>query len=396
MKYHARTHARTQASAAASVAIDGVCAAAQRQASSMPTSRQDRFEGAEAPVPTTSCAVVPQRTGDPERARELFARDGAVIWTGGSGTGFDDAATVPADVFGSVRSLLPPIKICYGNGVVGESDVTRDGGAHTDGYAYGGAVNDAFVLLCERPCTGGGGGNFLIDAAKTAATLEREPESAWLVPELRCRAINQTSTCICTECVPDGQPLESVSPIFQTIAAPADGIFGQRVEFQGNGAAGEEPCRPERPFFRLFGDQRSLGEALEAGGPTRPASPCHPDANGSTDPAADRTMIDAFHAAMQAQGKAAERFYCEQGDALIVDNWRILHGRDRYFDKRRSLWRVWFWTEESAAVALPSNDWRLTHLDADEAALAARRDAGYDPRAIAAAIPTPSAHDAML
>lgn len=211
--------------------------------------------------------------------------------------------------------------------------------------------------------------------------LEATPECTWLVDELRCRVINQTSTCTCTECVPDGQPLESLSPIYKTVAAPEDGLFAQR---------------PERPFFRLFGDQRSLGESLEASGPYRPGAPIHPDADESTDPTADRAMIDAFHAAMQVQGTAAPRFQLQQGEALVVDNWKLLHGRDRYFDKRRSLWRVWFWTEESVGVPLPSNDWRLTHLDEDYAALKARRDAGYDPRAIAAAIETPPAHDAML
>lgn len=243
------------------------------------------------------------------------------------------------------------------------------------------SVNDAFVLLCERPCSGGGGANFLVDAAATVAALEARPEFTWLVCELRCRIINQTSTCTCTECVPDGQPLESLSPIYQTIATPADGLFAPR---------------PERPFFRLFGDQRSLGEELEASGPTRPGAPVHPDADESIDPAADRAMIDAFHVAMQAQGKAAPRFHLQQGEALVVDNWRLLHGRDRYFDKRRSLWRVWFWTEESAGVALPSNDWRLTHLDEEGMALKARRESGYNPKAIAQAIKTPSAHDAML
>jgi hypothetical protein len=181
--------------------------------------------------------------------------------------------------------------------------------------------------------------------------------------------------------VPDGQPLESLSPVYQTIAAPADGLFAQR---------------PERPFFRLFGDQRSLGEKLEPSGPNRPGAPVHPDADESTSPIADRAMIDAFHAAMQVQGKAAPRFHLQQGEALIVDNWKLLHGRDRYFDKRRSLWRVWFWTEDSAGVPLPSNDWRLSHLDDDEESLAARRAAGYNPKAIAAAIKKPAAHDAML
>jgi hypothetical protein len=113
----------------------------------MPTSsRQDAFEGGigdGAVASIATCAVVPQRTSDSLRARALFARDGAVIWTGGSGTEFDDAAATPSDVFGSVRSRLPPVKICYGNGAVGDADVRRDGGAHTDGYAYG-------VRACRR------------------------------------------------------------------------------------------------------------------------------------------------------------------------------------------------------------------------------------------------------
>ena len=323
--------------------------------------RQDVWDAATpTPQPLPQCAVVPERTADPRRAAELFARDGAVIWTGSAGTAFHDAASVPAAVFGAagVRSYLPPIKICYGNGAVFDEDVLRDGGAHTDGYAYGDSVNDAFVLLCERGCTGGGGANFLVDAAATAAALERDSASAWLPEALRCRVINQTSTCTCTECVPDGQPLESIAPIMQTVAAPSAGAF-----------AGQE-----RSFFRLFSDQRILG----------------------TEPEADDRMIQAYRAAMQAQAKAAPRFTCEPGDALIVDNWRLLHGRDRYFDKRRSLWRVWFWTDGSASKPLPPNDWRLTHMDEDEAALAAREAAGWNPQAIAAAIETPPAHEAML
>lgn len=105
--------------------------------------------GADLP-PIAMCAVVPERTDDRQRARELFARDGAVIWSGGSGTEFEDAAAIPCDIFGSVRSSLPPIKICYGNGAVGETDVQRNGSAHTDGYAYG--VSRRLSRQNNRPC----------------------------------------------------------------------------------------------------------------------------------------------------------------------------------------------------------------------------------------------------
>eukprot|EP01046_Picozoa_sp_COSAG06_P046295 COSAG06_NODE_6540_length_2889_cov_20.829317_5_plen_264_part_00 len=147
-------------------------------------------------------------------------------------------------------------------------------------------MNDAFVLLCERPCTGGGGGNFLVDAAATAAALEKKQDSAWLVPELQRRMVNQTSTCTCTECVPDGVPLKSLSPIMQTLSVP-----GNAWPFNGG----------ERKFFRLFSDQRPLDE--EVG---------EPEAESSN------KMLTAYHAAMRAEAKAAPRFYCEAGDALII------------------------------------------------------------------------------
>jgi hypothetical protein len=319
--------------------------------------------------PSSSVGVVPQRTGDPAQARQLFCEDGAVILTG-AGTSFFDAAAVPEMVFGpgGVRSYLPPIKICFGNGAVDGAALRRDGGAHTDGYAYGDCANDGIVLLCERPCGDGGGENFLIDPAQALRVAGGEHEA--LGAALRRCVINQTSTCRCTECVPDGEPLVSQSPVWRSVATAAAGPFGGR----------------DRDFFRLFRDQRPVGFGGSGGG------------------GAAGAMIREYHELMQASASSAPRFTTRRGDALLIDNWRLLHGRDSYSDPRRSLWRVWFWTADNhrssidaappgsgSAVMppLPPNDWRLSHLDGDAEATASRHLAGYDPLAIATAIPSP-------
>jgi hypothetical protein len=38
------------------------------------------------------------------------------------------------------------------------------------------------------------------------------------------------------------------------------------------------------------------------------------------------------------------------GQTLVVDNYRLLHGRDAYEDLQRMLWRIWVWTTDSLGV----------------------------------------------
>ena len=48
---------------------------------------------------------------------------------------------------------------------------------------------------------------------------------------------------------------------------------------------------------------------------------------------------------------AAERFHLESGEALLIDNLRMLHGREGYSSKSlgndRKMWRVWAWTDRT-------------------------------------------------
>ena len=57
--------------------------------------------------------------------------------------------------------------------------------------------------------------------------------------------------------------------------------------------------------------------------------------------------------AIEAEDALAPRFVLKKGEALIVDNFRMLHAREAFhgFENKRQMWRVWSWT--NAAFGLP-------------------------------------------
>ena len=62
------------------------------------------------------------------------------------------------------------------------------------------------------------------------------------------------------------------------------------------------------------------------------------------DQRAHRPMVDVFAATVRVAQAAAPRFMLEAGEALLIDNWRVSHGREGFSDLSRLLWRVWCWT----------------------------------------------------
>ena len=85
--------------------------------------------------------------------------------------------------------------------------------------------------------------------------------------------------------------------------------------------------------------------------------------NDSTDPARDREMIEAWRSTVDAATDQVEHFKIDSGEAVIVDNYRLFHGREPYDDVRRRMWRVWTWTD-SAAFGTPD---AVLHSDSREA-----------------------------
>lgn len=239
--------------------------------------------------------VPPRRTADPVEALRLLTTDGCVI-VEGAGRSSADAVHVARRVFGAAALEIPePAAVRDG----GDRDRKPDGidhttplTPHTDGFSYGDRYPDHILLLCVT-ASATGGESFLVDGY---AVLDRlRVERPDLVERLRSVPIDQTE--------PDMRV--SLTPIVG--ATPAG-----------------------RTMLRLFPFQRPS--------PT------------STDPAADLEMISAWRGAVTEAAASAARFRLGPGDAVFVDNYRMLHGRESYDDLDRLLWRVWVWTTDGLGV----------------------------------------------
>ena len=43
----------------------------------------------------------------------------------------------------------------------------------------------------------------------------------------------------------------------------------------------------------------------------------------------------------------------DQGEAVLVDNYRCAHGRDGYSDLSRAMWQIWVWSDACRVDAIP-------------------------------------------
>ena len=84
----------------------------------------------------------------------------------------------------------------------------------------------------------------------------------------------------------------------------------------------------------------------------------------SADPIRDNLMVRIWHEATESAVASAPKFKLTPGQAVVVDNYRMLHGRLAYQDLDRLMWRVWIWTRASKAGAPPMalhSDTRFAH-----------------------------------
>lgn len=62
-------------------------------------------------------------------------------------------------------------------------------------------------------------------------------------------------------------------------------------------------------------------------------------------------VLNAVDAAVQQEAAVAPRFKLSKGEALLLDNYRMLHGREGYHGETlRKLWRVWIWSTGSKGI----------------------------------------------
>jgi gamma-butyrobetaine dioxygenase len=67
------------------------------------------------------------------------------------------------------------------------------------------------------------------------------------------------------------------------------------------------------------------------------------------DAAATQAALDRWAAAVAEQDASVQRFTLRAGDLVVIDNYRVLHGREP-FEGERVMWRVWVWTDEGHGV----------------------------------------------
>lgn len=256
--------------------------------------------------------VVPERTADPQEALRLVQRDGAAILTG-LGRDAEDGRQAAMAVFGDKVLAVPPAAIVNEGG---DKDRRPDGltnetrsKCHSDGYAYGDRYPDYVVLLCEKHSEEGGesflvDGYAMLDEMATDADLRWIPEALSSVPINQTEAGMQTSTSTIVKMSPNGRKMLLM--------------------------ANEMDQRP------------------------------HDD---SIDPERDEEMMRKWRETIYEATDHIPRFKLYSGEAYIVDNYRLVHGREPYSDVDRSMWRVWIWTDD-CAFGLPDG---MLHSDSRNA-----------------------------
>jgi len=252
------------------------------------------------PAVSSAKACACPKVEDVPSALDALQKHGACVLSS-CGTSSEDAAQLPAKLFGKHLVAAPAPaevsnRVLAGRGILKEESFR----AHTDGHAYGDLFPDFFLLLCSKACASGGA-NFLVDGYAVLDALAADPATAWVPSALELRAVDQTSR------------LPSVTPI--VLRAPC----GRRAL----------RCRLSGPPL-AFAAQRV--------------------AQDSDDPEADAAMLKAYHEAAERAARDAPRLTLAPGEVLIVDNYRMFHGRDPFCEEDRLLWRVWIWTDEARGV----------------------------------------------
>lgn len=244
-----------------------------------------------------SCGVLPQVVTNLEAARTELAKCGAVIYETINCTEAGTRAFAK-EMFGDrLRALPDGARVFEG----GEHDITRVEATnrrttpcHTDGFAYGDLYPDFMLLSCVKESRVGGE-SILVDGYRILEAFAADPKLAWAATALRKRHIDQTETGMQT----------SLSPICMD---------------NGNG----------RTMVRRTLEQRP--------------------AETSEDQETDRQMIALWQDAVDQASAVAPHFKLLPGQVVVVDNYRVMHGRQPYEDLNRMLWRVWVWSKDCLRV----------------------------------------------
>jgi hypothetical protein len=262
-----------------------------------------------------NAGINPQRTTDTHEAFLFWSIDGASILLTGR-TNPDALIDGVRDIFGT--HLPPQWPESTPGAVATNSDPTQQGfdfttrtllsdahnrlEAHNDGaVGYGDVYPDLLALLCAQPATSGGesflvDGQYLIDAIARDTTERDLAQFLWSVP------IEQSAR---PQDRPPGTP--DYVPSQRPIASKTTG--------------GRLTIRYNHEHQRLL-DHTPINDQ-------------------------HRAQLARWHRLGQLAATAAPRFLLQPGELLIVDNYRVFHGREPYQGTKRYLHRTQAFTDMS-------------------------------------------------
>ncbi|CAJ1409881.1 unnamed protein product [Effrenium voratum] len=204
---------------------------------------------------------------------------------------------------------------------------------HTDGYVYGDFLPDFVTLLCEEPSVEGGA-NTLLDGVALARTLDQEALH-WL----------ETTPVDLSEADASGIAAgrKAEGPVIQW---PSTSTGERRLKWRRQ--INVEEAKRTRNWHPLD----ASGSAAE-GVAGRYVSLWKPLPNATEAEAKEiRRNLAELDGRLQSAFASAERegtFSLARGEALVIDNWRVLHSRGPYKGTRK-MWRVWSWTSEGSGL----------------------------------------------
>lgn len=287
--------------------------------------------GAGVPAAATSasamppgCVPAPRTTFDPAEAHRILLRDGAVILDGcfNASTAArgdteaghevqDAAAAIPAAVFGGKQNIrhqgaVGAKLLGEGTGRLRPGDLGLAPNSPHQDNGWGPSSNDYLLLLCDQPAESGGESYFL-DGLAIIDAMHPADQAAFR--RVLFGPANYTPVD-----VPWGQ---------LTWAHPAvwEEPDGRRRLSVGTGGGYETSQWREWPAMEQDPHDQLAGQRLVA----------------------------TFHAMMLAAEPHAPRFELRRGQALLLDNQRVMHAREK-MTGQRLVWRVWWWSSSCAAA----------------------------------------------
>lgn len=333
--------------------------------------------------PALAMPLVPSRVevgGTDDRiwaaaAMEAIRRDGAVVLSGLLATTEDFrelARQLPARLFGGA-GLGAPVLLSHNapvNAVHEELLEAKTRGLylpgsgllpHTDGYVYGDDMPDFVFLVCEQPSSRGGN-NVLLDGEAMLAALEADGESgrelaAWLAAKpVDLSEPSDTG-------IAPGRAAEG--PVVQRHTTSSGRVrLKWRRQINVKEAQQLNNWRPLGPI-----DNDTVAAVCVDAPSERYLSLWRPlPSDNVADAEWVRSHLHRLDALLQRAGAVAfaeHGFSLGRGDALVVDNYRVLHGRTPYLpaslpnnmqealgliEPERRLWRVWSWTSEGSGL----------------------------------------------